>query len=308
MSLLNVKSDEIARLETSLALERSNAEALTVKTKRLEDDLASAQALTSQPSADAITLAELQMQRAQEQVSWDADRAAFIASLDVLKSSKALAETDRDFFRDQYSQASGYVSTVRSENAELEQRAQVAEGKARDGVWMIRAMFEGQVKALQGDLAQWKGIALLLQEKDKRTGDEIRRKAAEEPELRAKYEQSRREVEKLEGVVFELLRERNVLKRKLDSVREQVERTINEKRDGTLNGTEVSHSEELVYRCLWRPGGDSKPCLNIFSSPEVCLYTCSRGVNMLSDLFVLGRTWSCICIRMNTSLACMPSN
>jgi chromosome segregation ATPase len=275
MGLLNVKSEEISTLKSALILKDNNNRDLTSEIKRLEDALASVQALASQPSPDASALAELQTQLVQERASWEAERATLIASENALKSSKASADTDRDFFREQYAQASGYVSTVRAENVELEQRALVAEGKARDGVGMIKAMFEGQVRTLEGDLAQWKGLAELLQEKDRRTGDEIRKKAAEEPELRAKYAESRREIEKLEGMVSELSRERRVLKLKLDNFREHAERTINRTRGGELNGSDIAHGgDELVYRCLWRPGGDSKPCLNIFSSPEVCWLVC----------------------------------
>jgi chromosome segregation ATPase len=275
MSLLNVKSEEIKKLQAALDHERHTNASLTSTTKDLQSALASAQILASKPNADTAALAELQVQREQEQASWGAERASFVASLDSLTRSKASADADRDFFRDQYTQASGYVNTVRAENVDLEQRALVAEGKAKDGVGMIKAMFEGQVKTLQADLAQWKGIAELLQEKDKRTGDEIRRKAAEEPELRAKYVESRREIERLEGTVFELSRERNVLKLKLSNFGDLLERT----NDGThetaqmSNSADAAYDDELVYRCLWRPGRGSEPCLSIFASSEVCLYT-----------------------------------
>jgi hypothetical protein len=277
MGLLNVKSEEISRLQTALDFERSNNKTLTSTIKGLEDTLASVQSLSNQPSSDAIALAVLQAQRAEDQVLWDTERAELVAARDESIRAKASTETDRDFFRDQYAQASGYVSSVRGENVELEQRALVAEGKAKDGVGMIKAMFEGQIKTLQGDLAKWKGIAELLQEKDRKTGDEIRRKAAEEPELRAKYVESLREIKQLEGVVFELSTERNTLKLQLDNFGEQAEGTINGKRTSPFlqpNGFDAAQGDELVYRCLWRPGRDSDPCLTIFSSPEVRLCGC----------------------------------
>jgi len=278
MGLLNVKSEEISRLQTALDFERSNNKALTSTVKRLEDALASTQPLPFQPSPDAIALAELQAQRAKEQVLWDTELAKLVAARDELIHSKTSAETDRDFFRDQYAQASGYVSTVRGENVELERRALVAEDKAKNGVGMIKAMFEGQIKTLQGDLAHWKGIAELLQEKDRRTGDDIRRKAAEQPELRAKYAESLREIRELEGVVLDLSAEGNAHKLKLDSFRDKAEKVIHEKRTAPflrLNGADAAQGDdELVYRCLWRPRGDSNPCLNVFRSPEVRLRVC----------------------------------
>jgi chromosome segregation ATPase len=277
MNLLNIKSDEISKLQITLDAERNNNKVLASTNQELQDALASVQSITSQPSPDAVLLAELQTQLALERAAWEKERSELVASRDEHMHSKMSADTDRDFFRDQYAQASGYVSTVRDENLQLEQRALVAEGKAKDGVGMIKAMFEGQIKTLQGDLAQWKGIAELLREKDRRTGDEIRQKAAEEPELRERYAKSLREINKLKEVVLELAREKNILQLKLDSFREDVGRTIdglNSERALPLNGSDTDQGDELVYRCLWRPGGDSVPCLKIFNSHQVRL--CSR--------------------------------
>jgi chromosome segregation ATPase len=89
-----------------------------------------------------------------EREKWSAERAAMIEarealnadverlnlSLDAMTRSKALAEKDCDFFRDQYTQASGFVSATRAENVELEQKAAIAEGRARDGVALIKSM------------------------------------------------------------------------------------------------------------------------------------------------------------------------
>jgi chromosome segregation ATPase len=91
-----------------------------------------------------------------EREKWSAERSSMIeahealvadvtrsnSSLEALTRSKNLAEKDRDFFRDQYTQASGFVSATRGENVELEQKAKIAEGQARDGVAMIKHMFE----------------------------------------------------------------------------------------------------------------------------------------------------------------------
>lgn len=42
---------------------------------------------------------------------------------------------------------------------------------------------KGRVKALQADIDRWKGLTELLQEKDRRTNDELRLRAAQTPEL-----------------------------------------------------------------------------------------------------------------------------
>jgi hypothetical protein len=163
-----------------------------------------------------------------EREKWSAERDALVAevtransSLDVLTRSKALAEKDRDFFRDQYTQASGFVNDTRVENVELEQKAKIAEGQARDGVALIKHMFEviylivfgrsldkvviqSQIKALKEDVDRWKGVSALLQEKDRRTNDLIRRRAAEHPELAERCRQLECQVGLLRADLVEL--------------------------------------------------------------------------------------------------------
>ncbi|KAG1813614.1 uncharacterized protein BJ212DRAFT_401711 [Suillus subaureus] len=153
-----------------------------------------------------------------EREKWSAERASMIeahealvadvtrsnSSLDALTRSKSLAEKDRDFFRDQYTQASGFVSATRTENIELEQKAKVAEGQARDGVALIKHMFESQIKALKEDVDRWRGVSALLQEKDRRTDDLIRRRAAEHPELAERCRQLERQVDSLRADLIEL--------------------------------------------------------------------------------------------------------
>ena len=173
-----------------------------------------------------------------------------------LMQSKEQAESDSNFFREQYAQASAFVGSTRTENAELEKRALIAEDQAKSGVAMIRATYEGKVKGLQDEVTQWKELALLLKEKDRRTGDNIRKKAALEPELRARIAVLEGELERLEMVVDELTRNWTVLKKQLENSLEET------------NGTQSSTQDSLVYRCLWRPG-NLAPCNGLFSNPEV---------------------------------------
>ncbi|KAI6120176.1 hypothetical protein EV401DRAFT_1419312 [Pisolithus croceorrhizus] len=104
-------------------------------------------------------------------------------SIDQMIAAKESVETDRDFFREQYARASGFVSSVRTENAELEERVKIAEGQAEEGVAKIKQLFETNVKALQDDIHRWKTLAEILQEKDSRTNDEVRTRAAQTIEL-----------------------------------------------------------------------------------------------------------------------------
>ena len=92
----------------------------------------------------------------QEKAGWETERTALqekqaallrsinelSASVESMRATKVSAEKDRDFFREQYVQASGFVGSVREENVELENRVKIAEGQAQEGVAAIRALFE----------------------------------------------------------------------------------------------------------------------------------------------------------------------
>lgn len=92
----------------------------------------------------------------EEKARWDTERAtlqekqeALLRSVDELTlkvnsmaTAKASAENDRDFFREQYAQASGFVGSVREENMEISKRVKIAEGQAQAGVAAIKAFFE----------------------------------------------------------------------------------------------------------------------------------------------------------------------
>ncbi|KAG1732880.1 uncharacterized protein EDB91DRAFT_1057872 [Suillus paluster] len=151
-----------------------------------------------------------------------ADVTKLNSSMDAMARSKNLAEKDRDFFRDQYAQASGFVSATRAENVELEQKAKIAEGQARDGVALIKSMYEKTVD-------RWRGVSTLLQEKDRRTDDLIRRRAAEQPELAERCRQLEYQVDSLHANLVKLGRahqkssvERDKLQDlKLDGLRKQ---------------------------------------------------------------------------------------
>jgi len=92
----------------------------------------------------------------EDKARWETERAALqekqqallrsvdelTASVELMSAAKVSAEKDRDFFREQYVQASGFVGSVREENVELEKRVEIAEGQAREGVAAIKALFE----------------------------------------------------------------------------------------------------------------------------------------------------------------------
>ncbi|CDO68756.1 hypothetical protein BN946_scf184989.g22 [Trametes cinnabarina] len=129
---------------------------------------------------------------------WEVKLAQLRAENEELQRRKADAEKDRDLFRDLYGKASSHASEVSKENNELLERAELAEGQARDGLAMIRATYEERVRRAEEDAARWKAQYQLLLERDARMDDDIRRRAALEPELRAEVARLREELDSLE--------------------------------------------------------------------------------------------------------------
>lgn len=102
-----------------------------------------------------------------------------------LQRRKVDAEKDREFFRDLYNTASSHVSEVAKENSSLQERVERLETQLREGLAMVRSTYESQIKELEGERERWKALYEILQVRDRKTnGDEIRRKAACEGELR----------------------------------------------------------------------------------------------------------------------------
>ncbi|EED84085.1 predicted protein [Postia placenta Mad-698-R] len=96
-----------------------------------------------------------------------------------LQRRKVDAERDRDLFRDLYGKASAHAGEVSKENNELQERLVIAEGQGT---------YEERVRLLEAEVAKWKAQCELLVSRDQRTDDEVRRRAALEPELREENE------------------------------------------------------------------------------------------------------------------------
>lgn len=121
-----------------------------------------------------------------------------LAEREELQRRKLDAEKDRELFRDLYGKASSHVGEVTRENNELIDRVTVLEGKLNDGLALIRGTYEERIRRLEEDVTKWKGMYDVLLQRDKKMeGDEIRRKAALEPEVRAENLKLRDELEAL---------------------------------------------------------------------------------------------------------------
>lgn len=146
------------------------------------------------------------------------------SELSTLQASHAAAQRDADFFREQYRSASTFVSAVRTENDELVERTKIAESQASTGVKMVRATYESRVKKLEDELRRFKALVELLKEKDRRTNDEVRWRAAMEPELRKENQRLRAALEEREAEVDEMNDELHATEKQIKRLERRVER------------------------------------------------------------------------------------
>lgn len=188
MAILNAKSLEIAKLDSMLVAEQAKTEALSIEVNALHVALVTASSGPRPRESDLeLELAEAREAVTQEKAAWATERNSILASIEELKRAKQNVQNDCDFFRDQYGQASAFVTSVRKENVELEERTRTAEEQTKTGVELVRATFVQRVQWLEDDARMWRATAQHLIEMDKRTkGEELRKRAGEAPELRKK--------------------------------------------------------------------------------------------------------------------------
>jgi len=240
---------------------------------------------TSQ-SEKSQQLAEMQSLLAAERSTWDAERSSLVAQLASVEISKTQAEKNTEFFREQYGHASAFVTNIREENKELEKQAKIAEEQAKLGVGLVKATFELRMKTLEDDMKVWRRMAEFAMEKDSRTNDEVRRRAAEEPELRVltarqqedlkaaemRIEELGADVDEKERVVLALVEELENWKKENARLNSELnEALIKLDRIGRA-GNEDSQDDghEFVYRCQWRMEGDKETCTEVFVTMHVC--------------------------------------
>ena len=115
-----------------------------------------------------------------------------------LQRRRADAEKDRELFRDLYNKASLHASEVSKENNELLERVSIAETQVREGLTMIRQTYDVRVRTLEEEVERLRGLHAVLAVRDaKMQGDDIRRRAAEEGDLRVENQRLRAELAQL---------------------------------------------------------------------------------------------------------------
>ena len=289
MHLLNTKSEEISKLENQLSAEQRTNEDLLQQLSALRRHIT--ESTTNNTSSATKTLeqelAEARAQLALQTVSWENERATLTSNIETAIRGKVSAEQDRDFFREQYTKASGFVSSVRDENAELEKQIKIATDQAQSGVSLIKTTFELRTKSLEEDARAWRRIAEFLIEKDHRTNDDIRRRAAEEPELRARCDRQEGALEDFSERLLQLemdLDEKERLFVEAEEARKGWQETtvklnvdLNEaktklERIGKVGIGDESppNIHEFVYRCHWRSDDSNVACEAVFLNISVC--------------------------------------
>ena len=303
MHLLNTKSEEIFKLEGQLsAAQRTNEDLLQHLSDLRLHLIKSTSDTQSTSMALEQELADVRAQLALQTASWESERATLALNVETAARGKASAEQDRDFFREQYLKASGFVSSVRDENVELEKQIKIATDQAQSGVSLIKATFELRTKSLEEDIRAWRKMAEFLIEKDRRTNDDIRRRAAEEPELRAKCDQQEAVIEENCDRIAQLEMDLAEKQRMFDKVEEAGKRwkevtvrmnlELNEAKtklerigkmgirsdgdddddDDDESGGAHSNGHEFVYRCQWRFEDSNDACEAVFLHISVSVF------------------------------------
>ncbi|KAF9481744.1 hypothetical protein BDN70DRAFT_875875 [Pholiota conissans] len=295
----NQSAATIASLEAALAAERAKLAQQDISLK--EQQSRTAEVLKQQEEA-AKQLSDLTAQYQLEKEGWENEKLQLTVQLDSANNGKIMADKDSEFFREQYAKASGFVTSVREENKDLEKRIKIAEEQTQTGVSLVKATFDLRIQTLEEDLKAWRRTAEFLIEKDIRTGnDEIRRRAAEEPELRAlcqrqqelytkaqediseledELEGKRRECAEFESEIRSLRAEATKLHVELNEALFKLDQVGREGYgDESMDTTENGH--EFVYSCKWRNGDHI--CREVFATiSELEQHLVTRGGHLHS--------------------------
>ena len=277
-------------MENQLSAEQRRNKDLVQQLSALQLHLTeSTNATPSETKALEQELAQVRAELALQTASSEIDRAALVLDIQTATLGKESAEKDRDFFREQYAKASSFVSSVRDENTELEKQIKIATDQAQSGVSLIKTTFELRMKSLEMDVRSWRRMAEFLVEKDRRTNDDIRKRAAEEPELRARCDRQKNALEdtaerllRLEADLEEkqkMLLEEQALGKRWHEMKVMLKLDLNEAmtklerigKAGIGEGDESTpDGHEFVYRCQWRPDDLSDACEAVFLNISVC--------------------------------------
>ncbi|KAJ7665786.1 hypothetical protein B0H17DRAFT_283900 [Mycena rosella] len=258
MSLLNVKSDENHRLEALLAEERALLAEERAKNLVLQER---AKTLEQQPFSSSDSDLETRLKQVEELLAAALQsKAAAEAERDVARRDQATAEQQREVFQECYATASRFASETASENKKLEQRAKIAEEATREGIATIKATFDLREVSLKSETRDWRNQANFLREQAIRTNDpDLRRRAAEHPEIVARCERLLDENEDLKERLQTRDEDLLVKQDEIDRLQERLTDAAEELEGLTAGNLNVGGDFE-VLRCGWRAEATNTPC------------------------------------------------
>ncbi|KAF6760614.1 hypothetical protein DFP72DRAFT_76553 [Ephemerocybe angulata] len=297
MSLLNAKSEEIDDLSKQLQEEREKNAQYALAIANLEQELRVAK-LSAEQNAQAAEYQEKyeasNAQLVQELERSEVERAAWAKEREELVKRAELSKADHDKVHGMFYEQYNRVGQLGKEKKELQKELTIARSQADEGVKTVREMFRERVKDLERDRNDWKRAAEFIMKKDARTNDDIRRRAAEEPELREKVQTYKYRIAKKSWKIDELKRDKDDLIVEVKKLRKQL--GILPVENGNLDPGSISQTgspegddevglsqalvrdeedeedeedrdkdDDQVYRCQWRLEDDKK-CNTLFAT------------------------------------------
>ena len=117
------------------------------------------------------------------------------ATYDILKAEKSKLKKECDTLKETSEEQEEQLRQARDNVSGLEASLVAARS---NGFSSVKATYEHQIRKLQNEIGQWTTKYHILSTRDHRTNDEIRRKAALEPELRAEVTRLAGELDRVE--------------------------------------------------------------------------------------------------------------
>lgn len=312
LGLLHQKSEEIADLKMRISDGEDERRALLDRIALLEaeskvvqrEQLSSSEPAIESQAAEAAALQASMDELRETYESSVKERDGLVVEIDLLKISRDDAEKNASIFKDLYSKASSFTDELREENANLRSRLTLAETQVLKGIQQIRALYSAQAKKMSTELERSQLLLRVLQEKDRRTDDDVRRKAAREPELLAKIEELRADYQEKKGDLATVLRQRDDLLVEKQHLNDQIEAARSERlglrtelrrlqvelarfsarersikkmidlpnsldQDADTEDEDDDPSEEEVFVCSWAIDDGAERCGETFSNRQV---------------------------------------
>lgn len=328
LALLNRKSEEIAFLKASAAeYEKARLDVYDRIASLQTENEGMKKAMADQSLTNEIKAVYEDKLKALTE-AFDAmviERDSLVAEVSLLKGARDDAVKDADLFRELYGKASSFVDETKKENVTLAERIVLLESQLKNGLRLIRSQNEAQVSKLTDELERCHLQLRVLKDKDQRTDDTVRRRAAREAELQPRITELLEEIDETRQEVSAVVRNRNQLLVRNREIEEDLEKarsqaaaaheenlglrieiaryvarerltikTFKQTSNGLEDGdsdSQVSSDSEEVFVCSWVTEGDEKQCGKHFASKMVRFLICLflfyvQGISHLSSCWL----------------------